>query len=103
MCNKGSDTARVGSAETVQVNPDYEEQERREAEFFASRPELRDITTKLGVAELSKELIKIQEEMLRQHMPTFVRQVQNMLCCWHTFIHVTRPFNASWRHGACLL
>ena len=72
VCNKGPDD--------VSGNPDdyYAVLERQEAKFFESRPELKDVTTKLGLPELSKALIRIQEDMLRQHMPTFVRQVQTM-------------------------
>ena len=64
VCNGGAD------------NLSFEEQAQRESDFFASKPELSQTPCKLGLPELSKALLQIQEDMLHKHMPDFVRQVQ---------------------------
>ena len=63
----------------------YEEKAQWEVDFFASKPELSQTPCKLGLPELSKALLQIQEEMLRKHMPGFVRQVQTDVNCWQHF------------------
>ena len=50
--------------------------EQQEADFFASVPGLKEAPCKLGLAQLSKALLEIQEETLRKYMPDFIRQVR---------------------------
>lgn len=68
--NQGSSQQEAGLS--------YDQLELQEAAYFASVPGLggAEAPCLLGLPALSQELLKIQEEILRKHMPHFICQVQ---------------------------